>query len=708
MSLAQFDPPGPPATPPVEDLGDPALYSNRELALLEFHRRVLAQARDLDVPLLERLRFLAISSTNLDEFFEIRVSGLKQQIEYGVSQNGPDGLTPQETLQRISAVAHELVDEQYRILNEDLLPALEREGIRLLKRADWTEEQQAWTREYFQEEVLPVLTPIALDPAHPFPLVLNKGLSFAISLKGKDAFGRISGRAVLQVPRSLPRVTAVPAAIAGGPYDFVLLSSILHAYVGEIFPGMETLRCSQFRVTRDSDLWIDEEEAENLLLALKGELSSRNYGDPVRLEVAENMTPEMSDYLLARTRLGKEDLFQVQGPVNLHRLSTLYDLVDRPELKYKPFVPLTPRRLSGERDIFAAIRKGDILLHHPYDSFAPVVDLVRQASSDPGVLAIRQTLYRTDAGSPLVQGLIDAARAGKEVTAVIELRARFDEERNIDLATRLQAVGASVVYGIVGYKTHSKMLLVVRRESDGLRRYVHLGTGNYHARTARAYTDFGLLTCDEDIGEDVNKLFLQLTGLGKVPKLSKLMQAPFALARTMLELIEAETERARAGEPARIVAKMNALSDPQMIRALYRASQAGVLVDLVVRGICCLRPGLPGVSENIRVRSLVGRFLEHHRIVYFLAGGAERVYLSSADWMGRNLYRRVETAFPIEDPRLKARVLREGLELALADNCQAWILAPDGTYGRATPPEGEARLSCQDRLVARESEFAEI
>jgi polyphosphate kinase len=700
MYPVRIDTPALPVASPVEDLNDPALYFNRELSLLEFHRRVLAQARDLDVPLLERLRFLAICSTNLDEFFEIRVSGLKQQIEYGVSQLGPDGLTAQETLQRISALAHGLVEEQYRILNAELLPALEGEGIRLLKRSDWSPEQQAWTREHFQEDVLPILTPIALDPAHPFPLVLNKGLSFAISLEGKDAFGRLSGRAVLQVPRSLPRVTAVPAEIAGGPYDFVLLSSVLHAYVGEVFPGMELLRCSQFRVTRDSDLWIDEEEAENLLLALKGELSSRNFGDPVRLEVAENITPEMSDYLLARTRLSKDDLYRVEGPVNLHRLSTLYDLVDRPELKYKPFVPATPRAVSSEEDLFAAIREGDILLHHPYDSFAPVVELVRQAAVDPAVLAVRQTLYRTDAGSPLVQALIDAARAGKEVTAVIELRARFDEERNIDLATRLQAVGANVVYGIVGYKTHCKMLLVVRRDLDGLRRYVHLGTGNYHARTARAYTDFGLLTCDEDLGADVNQLFLQLTGLGQVPRLTKLCQAPFSMARRMLELIDGETERARRGEPARLVAKVNSLSDAQMIRALYRASQAGVQVDLVVRGICCLRPGVPGVSDNIRVRSIVGRFLEHHRIFYFLAGGEELVYLSSADWMGRNLYRRVEAAFPIEDPRLKARVISEGLEYTLEDNCQAWLLGPDGTYTRLSPA-GAARCSAQERSLAR-------
>ena len=702
MDLARIEPRVTPAAPPVEDLGDPSLYFNRELSLLEFHRRVLAQARDLGVPLLERVRFLAICSTNLDEFFEIRVSGLKQQIEYGVSQAGPDGLTPQETLQRISVLAHELVEEQYRILNEELLPGLEGHGIRVLKRADWTPEQQEWTREYFREEVLPVLTPIALDPAHPFPLVLNKGLSFAITLKGKDAFGRLSGRAVLQVPRSLPRLIALPVPIAEGPYDFVLLSSVLHAYVDEIFPGMESLRCSQFRVTRNSDLWVDEEEAENLLQALKGELTSRNYGDPVRLEVAENITPEMSDYLLARTRLSNDDLFRVKGPVNLHRLSALYDLVDRPELKYKPFVPASPRRVSSEADIFDAIRKGDVLLHHPFDSFAPVVDLVRQASTDPKVLAIRQTLYRTDAGSPLVEALVDAARHGKEVTAVVELRARFDEERNIDLATRLQEVGANVVYGIVGYKTHCKMLLVVRRDADGLRRYVHLGTGNYHARTTRAYTDFGLLTCDEAIGDDVNKLFLQLTGLGKVPKLAKLLQSPFTLQRRLLERIDAEAERARRGEPARVVAKMNSLSDPQMIRALYRASQAGVQVDLIVRGLCCLRPGVPGVSDNVRVRSIVGRFLEHHRIFYFLAGGEELVYLSSADWMGRNLYRRVETAFPVEEPRLKTRVIQEGLEVYLEDDCQAWALEADGSYRRVEPAGEGPRRSAQDRLLARE------
>ncbi len=687
--------------PDEVDLSDPSLYENRELSLLEFHRRVLAQARDPEVPLLERLRFLAISSTNLDEFCEIRVAGLKQQIAYGVSQSGPDGLSPQETLQRIAQVAHELVAEQYRILNEELLPALAEEGVRVLARREWSPAQAEWIREFFAREVAPILTPIALDPAHPFPRVLNKGLSFAISLEGKDAFGRVSGRAVLQLPRSLPRVVPLPRDIAGGPYEFVLLSAVVHAHVGELFPGMEVAGCSQFRVTRNSDLWVDEEETENLLQALKGELSSRNYGDPVRLEVVDDMEEDLVEYLLARTRLARPDLYRVHGPVNLHRLSALYDLVDRPALKYKPFVPRVPKRLVRERDSFAALRKGDVLLHHPYDSFAPVVELVRRASTDPRVLAIRQTLYRTEPDSPLVEALLDAARGGKEVTAVVELRARFDEERNIDLATRLQEVGANVVYGVVGHKTHSKMLLIVRREGDRLRRYVHLGTGNYHPRTARAYTDFGLLSCDPDLGRDVEALFRQLTGLGKVPKLRRLVQAPFHLHKFLLARIEEEAERARRGEPARIIAKMNSLADPSLIRALYRASQAGVEIDLVVRGICCLRPGVPGVSERIRVRSIVGRFLEHHRVFWFLAGGEGRCWLSSADWMGRNLFRRVELAFPVEKPKLARRVVREALELPLADNAQAWVLEPDGRYRRLSPAPGEERVASQERLLAR-------
>jgi len=670
------------AAPAGPDLRDPALYINRELSLLEFNRRVLEQAKDPGVPLLERLRFLTICSTNLDEFFEIRVSGLKQQVAFGVTQAGADGLAPATSLAAVSDVAHSLVREQYRILNEQLLPQLEQAGIRLVKRAQWTPPQQRWIRRYFVSQVLPVLTPMGLDPAHPFPRVLNKGLNFIVEVSGHDAFGRGSGIAVIQVPRSLPRVIALPADLAQGPHDFVMLSSIIHEHVGELFPGMTPSGCHQFRVTRNSDLWVDEEEVDNLLKALQGELPTRNFGAAVRLEVADTCTDEMAAFLLGQVDLDAEDLYRVNGPVNLHRLGALIELVARPDLLYKPFAPAVPRRVSHAKDMFEVLRRGDLLLHHPYESFAPVVDLVRQAARDPSVLAIKQTLYRTDHESPLVEALSEAARAGKEVTAVVELRARFDEAANIDLATRLQEVGANVVYGIVGYKTHAKMLLVVRREGGRLRRYVHLGTGNYHARTARQYTDYGLLTANRVIGEDVHRVFLQLTGLGKLKKLKKLVQSPFTLYSELVRLIDAEAERAAKGKPARIVARMNSLSEPAIIRALYEASRAGVRIDLVVRGICCLRPGVPGVSENIRVRSVIGRFLEHGRAFWFHAGGEDTVLLSSADWMSRNLFRRVEVAFPVEDARLRARVRHEAFEVNLGDDVVAWDLGADAVWRR--------------------------
>ncbi len=671
----------------------PELFTNRELSLLAFDARVLAQAEDEGLPLLERLRFLTIASANLDEFFEIRVAGLVQQAAHGLQQVGPDGLSPQEQLRLISAECHRIVAVQYKLLNEVLLPRLEQHGVRVLRRAHWNDAQRAWVQCFFREQVLPVLTPVGLDPAHPFPRLLNKGLSFVVEVEGTDAFGRSSGVAVLQVPRSLPRVLRMPAGVAQREHDFVLLSSVIHANVGELFQGMKVGGCHQFRVTRNGDLWVDEEEVEDLLQALKGELSSRNFGQAVRLEVADTCEERTAAFLLKRLNLTPNELYRVHGPVNLNRLAAIYDLVDRPALKFPAFVPGMRRELR-DADLFAVLRRRDVLLHHPYESFAPVTEFLRQASTDPAVLAIKQTVYRTDVGSPLVESLISAARAGKEVTAVVELRARFDEAHNIDLATRLQQAGANVVYGVVGYKTHAKMLLVVRRESGQLRRYFHLGTGNYHPGTARAYTDFGLLSCHPELGQDVHGVFNQLTGLGKVGTLHQLVQAPFTLLRTLHELIEREAEEARAGRPARIVAKMNSLSEPSVIAALYRASQAGVEIDLIVRGICRLRPGVPGVSETIRVRSIVGRFLEHSRIYAFHAGGEERVYLSSADWMERNLLRRVEACFPVLDPELRQRVREEGLESYLADDRRAWLLGADGAWqrARAAAPRRDAQL----------------
>lgn len=669
----------------VPELKDPSLYFNRELSQLEFHRRVLEQAKDPATPLLERLRFLTICSSILDEFFEIRAAGVHQQVAYRVTQRGHDGRTPQEVLAQISTQAHRLVAEQYRVLNEVLLPAMEQEGIRLLKRRDWSPRQQRWMQRTFTEQVLPVLSPVGLDPAHPFPRILNKSLHFIVSVAGTDAFGRSSGIAVVAVPRSLPRVLALPPAAAEARHDFVLLSSIVHAHVGELFPGMTVTGCYQFRVTRNSDLWVDEEEVEDLLRALKGELRSRLYGDAVRLEVADDCPPEMNQYLLDNFELQPADLYQVHGPVNLNRLAAIYELTERPDLKYPRFLPGLPRRLEGQSDLFQVLRRGDLLLHHPYQSFAPVIDLLRQAAADPAVLAIQQTLYRTGVDSPVVEALLEAARNGKEVTAVVELRARFDEAANIDLATRLQEAGAKVVYGIVGYKAHAKALLIVRREGRRLRRYVHLGTGNYHSQTTRLYTDFSLLSCDRDLGEDVHKLFLQLTGLGRIARMKKLWYAPFTLRKALLQAIEREAEAARAGRPSGIRAKMNALTDAGVIQALYRAAQAGVAIDLVVRGVCCLRPGVPGVSDRIRVRSIVGRFLEHSRVFWFHNGGEPRVYCSSADWMERNFFRRVEACFPVEDEKLRDRVVRESLLASLADGAQSWILQRNGAYQRAKP-----------------------
>ncbi len=676
------------------DLKQPELYLNRELSLLEFNRRVLAQAQDENMPLLERLRFICITSSNLDEFFEIRVAGLMQKAASESVQAGPDNQSPTELLKRISQVAHALVDEQYRTLNEILLPQLEAQNIRFVKRGDWNKAQGAWVKDYFEHELLPVLSPLGLDPAHPFPKILNKSLNFIVQLEGKDAFGRSSGMAIVQAPRALPRLIRLPEDCGSGPLDFIFLSSVIHAHVGDLFPGMKVKGCYQFRVTRNSDLFVDEEEVEDLLRAVEGELPSRRYGEAVRLEAADNCPPEVSSYLLERFNLTEQDLYIVNGPVNLNRLMSLPDLVDRADLKFPSFVPGMPAAFLHTKDVFKVIRKGDVLLHHPFESFVPVIDLLRQAAADPHVLAIKQTLYRTGPDSAVVDALVSAARAGKEVTVAVELRARFDEEANIALANRLQEAGAHVVYGVVGYKTHAKMILVVRREDGKLRHYVHLGTGNYHARTARIYTDYGLLTCDPDIGDDVHHVFLQLTSLGRGNRLKKVLQAPFTLHSGLIERIDREADNVRNGQPAQIIAKMNGLVEQEVIRALYRASQAGVKIDLVVRGICCLRPGVPGVSENIRVRSIVGRFLEHTRVFYFHNAGNPEVFGASADWMVRNLLNRVETAFPIENKPLRQRVIRE-LKYYLDDNQQSWELQEDGRYVRVTAGRAKPRSAQQ-------------
>lgn len=678
-------------------------FLNRELSLLAFNRRVLAQADDPRVPLLERLRFLCIVSSNLDEFFEVRVAGLKEQIKLGSLTPGSDGLPPQEVFRRVGLMAHELIAKQYALLNDTILPALADEGILFIRRSLWNEDQNAWIRKYFFREVMPMLTPIGLDPAHPFPRVLNKSLNFAVELEGADAFGRSSGAAIVQAPRALPRVIKLPNELTGVDYGFVFLSSVLHQHVHELFSGMNVLGCHQFRVTRNSDLFVDDEEVKNLRTALQGELPQRHFGDAVRLEVADNCSEVMTDFLLQQFNLDREDLFRVPGIVNLVRLISVPDSVDRPDLKYPPFQPGLPKVLTKRYDIFASIRKQDILLHHPFQSFTPVIQFLQQAADDPQVVAIRMTVYRTGTDSVLMEHLLRAARQGKEVTVVVELMARFDEEANLNIAARLEEVGVHVVYGVFGYKTHAKMLQVLRREemdkASGYRRYCHLGTGNYHPRTTRFYTDFGLLTCHDEINADVNEVFKQLTGLGKANALSHLWQAPFSLHTNALAAIRNETAAALAGRKGRIIAKLNSLVEPEIIETLYEASKAGVQIDLIVRGVCALRPGVAGLSENIRLRSIIGRFLEHSRIAYFYADGAENIYLSSADWMERNFFRRIEICFPILDSKLKHRVLKEGLKPYLNDNTQSWEMDADGEYHPAK--RSRRVISCaQEELLA--------
>lgn len=680
-------------------LPPPEHFLNRELGLLAFNARVLEEAENPKNPLLERLRFVCIVSSNLDEFFEIRVAGLKEQITLGAVNTEPDGISPRQLFPLLSQRAHELVERQYRLLNHDLLPKLAAEGICFLRRSDWTPAQHEWVRAYFFREVMPVLTPIGLDPAHPFPRVLNKSLNFAVELEGKDAFGRKSGAAIVQAPRVLPRVVRLPPRIAGCPNGFVFLSAVLHANMRELFAGMQVLGSYQFRVTRNSDLFVDEEEVKNLRIALQGELPQRHFGNAVRLEVADNCSEAMTGFLRMQFGLGEEDIYRVPGPVNLVRLMQVPDWVDRPDLMFKPFTPGVPPSLVRRADMFEAIRRGDILLHHPFQSFAPVVHYIQQAAADPAVVAIKQTIYRTGNESVLMETLVAAARSGKEVTVVVELLARFDEEANIGWASKLEQAGAHVVYGVVGHKTHAKMSLVVRREEGVLRRYVHVSTGNYHVRTAGLYTDFGLFTCNEQICSDVNETFKQLTGLGRASRLHHLWQAPFTLQANIVAAINNEAKAARAGRRGQIVAKMNALLEPQTIEALYKASQAGVKIDLIVRGVCALRPGVPGLSDNIRVRSILGRFLEHSRIFWFHAGGKDDLYMSSADWMDRNFFRRVEICVPILDPRLKRRMIAEALRPYLRDNLQSWEMNADGVYRRRTSVRGRP-YSAQQTLLA--------
>ena len=683
------------ALPVVPEMPSDLPLLNREQAILEFNRRVLAQAQREDVPLLERLRYICIVSSNLDEFFEVRFADMldaARASEAGVSN---------ADVARVGRAAHELIDEQYGIFNDTVMPLLNAQRICIVNHAARSAEQAQWVSRYFDREVKPLLVPVGLDPAHPFPQVANKSLHFIARLSGKDAFGRDTRIAIVKVPRVLPRVIKLPADISGGQQAFVLLTSVIRAHLGELFPGRKVEAFSQFRVTRDSDLEVDEEEIANLRHALRSGLTTRHFGRAVRLEVVNTCPHELSEFLLEQFDLPPAALYRVNGPVNLGRLNELIDFTDAPKLRFKPFEPIWPQALKQGKSIFDQIRKRDVLLHHPFETFDPVVEFLREAVEDPDVLAIRQTIYRTGSQSVLMDLLIEAARRGKEVMCVVELKARFDEEANINWAERLEAVGAQVVYGIVGYKTHAKLLMVTRSEGGKLRRYAHFSTGNYNPKTARFYTDIGMLTSDRDLTADVDHVFRQLASLGKARQTRRILLAPFNMHERLVEMVGKVEQAALNGLPARLVLKVNALTDRELIEALLKAGRAGAKIDLIVRGACMLPPGLPGVSENIVVRSVVGRFLEHSRICYFRWGHGEEdeaLYLSSADWMSRNMFRRIEVAWPVLDAQLRQRIIDEALQPYLHDTLDAWQLGPDGRSQRLALPNG---ISAQQALMAR-------
>ncbi|MCE2859850.1 MAG: polyphosphate kinase 1 [Oxalobacteraceae bacterium] len=669
---------------------------NRELSLLAFNHRVLAQAEDTSIPLLERLKYLCIVSSNLDEFFEVRIASLiaRDRQDHGLAQ--PVSLP---NLAEVTTVCKALVRRQYAVLNEQILPSMAGEGIHLLRHVDRDDAQRNWVKDFFEKEVRPLLTPIVLDPAHPFPQVVNKSLNFIVELGGKDAFGRGTSIAIIKAPRVLPRVINLPTAGGSTESAYCLLSSVIHAHIADMFPGREVIGFSQFRVTRDSDLWVDEEEVKNLRQALKGELQTRHFGFAVRLEVAENCPDHLAQLLLDQFVISPEFLYRVEGPVNMVRLNELIDYASRPALRFPPFSAALSVPLMEDQDLFALIADQDILLHHPFQSFQPVIEFIRTAAEDPNVVAIKQMIYRTGMNSELMEALITAARNGKEVTVIVELMARFDEEANINWADKLEKVGAQVVYGVVGLKTHAKMAMVIRREEGKLRLYAHLGTGNYHPTTTKFYTDFGLLTANQAMARDVNEIFINLTSLTKPKRLSHLWVAPFDLNKELIKAIQRETQIASEGRSARIIAKMNALQDGSIIQALYDASRAGVKIDLIIRGACVLRPGVEGLSENIRVRSIIGRFLEHSRVFCFHNDGEDDLYLASADWMNRNLFRRIEVAFPVLDKTLKKRVMQEGLQPYLKDNLNSWELDADGNYHRRRPRSDQTGFSAQEFLM---------
>lgn len=683
------------------NLSAPENFINRELSWLEFNRRVLEEAQDATQPLLERVKFQSIFSSNLDEFFEIRVAGIKQQIDSGSTDTGPDELSPSEVFQSITRTVHELVNTQYDLWNKQIVPLLAHSGIRFHKVRKLRATQAQWAHDYFRNEVYPVLTPLAVDASHPFPQVLNKSHNLLVRARRTDEpeEGETEGEplyAIVQVPRVAPRLIALPRPNGdASPWDYIFLSDLVKEHIAELFPGMTLEGVHAFRITRNGDLYIDDEEADNLLRTIEQELRRRNKGNAVRIEVNADCPRDFQLFLLERFNLTDADLYLLDGPISMTHLMRLLDNEAFAKLKDRPFFPAHDPSLPGGCDVWERLRHDDILLHHPYEPFEDLVSFIEDAASDPNVLAIKMTLYRTSGDSPIVAALEEAAGNGKQVTAIVELKARFDEANNIQWARKLEEAGAHVVYGVVGLKTHCKMLLIVRRDDDRIRQYAHLSTGNYHPRTARIYTDLGLLTSNPELTEEVATLFNTLTGLAEYPGFKKLLVSPFDLALRFKHLIERERDHARAGRPARIIAKLNSLVDETLIAALYEASCAGVKIELIVRGICCLRPGIPGVSENIRVISIVGRFLEHSRIFYFANHGHPAIYLGSADWMPRNLYRRVEIAFPIEHPALRKDVMGDILPAYLNDRVKARELQPDGSYIRLKPGPGEEHSQAQ-------------
>ena len=685
-------------------------YNCREISQLQFNLRVVMQGADKSTPVLERLRFLCIASRNLDEFFEVRVAALHQLVKYGTEAQSGEGLTAQEILAEISKQAHSIVKLQYRLLQKSVLTALRKRDIYFLRRHEWDKAQRQWIRQYFRRNILPILSPLGLDSRHPFPRVQNKSLNFMVKLAGKDAYGRSTEYAVVTAPRSLPRIVRLPDEVGNKRDSYVFLSSIIHDNLEDLFPGLKIKGCHQFRVTMDSNLFYDEEEVESLRDVLAGMLPERQYGEAVRLEVVNDCPRDIIRFLREQYQLDADSVYAVNGPVNLYRLMNFPELIDRPDLRYPPYRPKTPEvlgNLPASSRLFDLLDRQDILLHHPFNSFKWTIRFLREAAADPEVVAIKQTIYRTGLESDLTEILESAARSGKEVTVIIELSARFDEEANIQLAQRLEQAGAQVLYGVVGHKTHAKMMLVVRRSEDGLRRYAHLGTGNYHSVTTRLYTDYALLTANQDLCEDVHKIFLQVASLGRAPKLNLMYQSPLTLGQGIIKKIQTAAERASKGEKAVIYGKMNALTEYGIVDALYEASQAGVTIDLLVRGECRLRPGVKGLSDNIRVRSIIGRFLEHTRVFYFRVGEDEEMYLSSADWMTRNIHRRVETMFPVLDEEIQKRIMSEAFGVYFEDNCQSWQLEPDGTYTKTAIGRGHKRFAAQEALMAMHGEIDE-